>query len=1390
MHTLRPPDVGSILAIGVDYAGTSHPPLPETISGAERLAGLFSQLGFPACHVPEQIEQADSIEILQVITNWATSSAQSMPSAKLVLYIGAHGRLHMGRYFLLARNSPAKPPYTALNAISTIDIVECIVNSGVTQALVMIDGCRSGSGALEMEQVLGRHTYSVASTPSRIAVIASALHHELSYSGLFVEAVVEAIVNGSVGQAHWRNIDPFITAGELCDELVDRLGSHQYATVAGRDSIRIIPNPLFVPPAPDRPAEFGNLLSHLRANEREHFLLKASGADVIDIGWYFSGRRSVTSRILEWADNADRGVFVLTGPPGSGKSAILGRLAVLADLNSQGACEALGLTTGDPGMRPRVGLFDAVIHLKNRSLNDSVREVAHALNIPTSTLEPAASLVIECLLAQSAKPRLILFDALDEALHGYVAAIASELVVGLARVPGVRVIVGTREVTTSTPVGDGPSSIIGLILDADGDSVAFNLRDDADADSSISAYVEKRLTQNWADLEATRVAGTGVAAIAAGVFLIARFAVRALEGRNSNCVYDPSWVSVVLGDVASNGLQAAVDRDLARFDDYERARDMLSALGYSYGKGLPRREIWPAVASEISPTGRTYTEADALALVNEGAWYLIESLEGDQVVYRIFHEAISDLLSAALASDPEEAAEISHRVTQCMIEIGKSEEWADANPYIRHYLSAHAGASNDLSDLVNDPGFMVVADPEVLIESVWSCRTLPIIGLLSLYIQIGESLRGRTPAERRAMLALQFAINRIDCPYRSEDDSLWWPNWAAIRPPAFHRKMLGHRGPVFTVSGGKLLDRPLLISGAQDGSALIWDLSVGSSIGRLSPSSTWIRSVGLSTENNGCFFSAEGRILKLWSSDSFTLIDSFDAGVGEILDFCSLPGRANALAIAGDTGSVRIWIVNENRCSGELMHGDWVRAVASAIVADETLLACGGDENSISLWSYSNGNWGKCGHLYGHEDSVTDLTFIAGSHGENLLVSSSMDQTIRVWDPVAMELMKTLDGHTDWVSGVARVSDQGKVRIASSSNDGTVRVWDPFSGECLRICEGHSGVVWSVTELPANQQRMLFASAGQDRTVRIWSETGGEIETPPLTNIVANTTAISASLSCGSEFVVSGDSAGFLQIWDSSNGRPRIKWRAHHGEVTDIAITSIGDLNVWSIASVGHDGRVCLWSTSGQKVIEYSSSKSLQTVDIHVSLGRQFVCVGGEDRVVSIWDLASGTVVSTLAGHSEWIRDNRFVTVGEVEYVVTASTDGSLRLWEWQTGRCCAIMSGHREWVRAVLPTVIDGEQLIVSGGDDGIVRLWQFDGSLVLQESVTDGAITSISASLFRGRRVVLIVAASEEAIVWRPDSGVLVRIPIDGVNAVACTGESMFFATNRGVLSLKNAM
>jgi hypothetical protein len=116
--------------------------------------------------------------------------------------------------------------------------------------------------------------------------------------------------------------------------------------------------------------------------------------------------------------------------------------------------------------------------------------------------------------------------------------------------------------------------------------------------------------------------------------------------------------------------------------------------------------------------------------------------------------------------------------------------------------------------------------------------------------------------------------------------------------------------------------------------------------------------------------------------------------------------------------------------------------------------------------------------LSGHSRGLTNAEY---SPDGRRIVTSSADNTARIWDVASGRELVRLSGHRNIV-GVATFSPDGRY-IATASADNTARVWDAATGYQVKLLSGHTEPVTSVMFSPDGARLM---TAGFDGAVRLF----------------------------------------------------------------------------------------------------------------------------------------------------------------------------------------------------------------------------------------------------------------------------------------------------------------
>ena len=1094
-------------------------------------------------------------------------------------------------------------------------------------------------------------------------------------------------------------------------------------------------------------------------------------------GWFFTGRRHALSHLVAWltaAPSPADNVRVVTGGPGSGKSAVLARLVTMSDPRYRAAIPA-PLASDDPVADLPSGVIDVAVHARPGVPTGAVvSALAFAAGAPHADLDG----LIERLLERR-EAFTITVDALDEADDPRALAMALRQLASQTADVGVRLLVGTR------PGGPDRRLITALGLSAREDDPALIDLDTASYLSlhDLTEYVRRRLlltglptTPDQPDTPyrgRETLAGQAAAAIAAAAyptFLIGQLASRALLLRDQPLSpADPGWQQF------PKTVAEAMDQYLASVGsqaDQNRVEDLLCPLAYAHGDGLPLDDagLWPRLATALARPGRSYTLSDVAALLETAADYLVETvITGHARYYRLYHQALSDRLRERDQQHrrPVSAAETVYR---CLLDTvalrpDGTRNWPIAHPYLHSQLAGHAADLGQLANLTDDPGFLVAAEPSELFAALQR-PSQPHANNAQIYRYAYPHLpAGADTAGQRASY-LHLVARRYDAPLADQLRELpldmpWSARWIRGKRPHPHYIAGRHDSPVYAVAVGELRGRAVIVSSAE-WSLRVWDLVSGEPV------------------------------LKLRTGHGPRPV----VAVGERY------GRP-VIVSGGSDGTVRIWDLE----SGELVLGPLthhtlgVSAVAVGERCGRAVIISGGEDGTVRVWDLESGEL-VLGPLT-HHDSAVYAVAVGERRGRPVIISGSFDGTIRVWDLESGEpVLGPLNGHTSAVRAVAVGERYGRPVIISGGEDGTVRVWDLESGEAvLGPLTGHDAWVRAVA-VGERYGRPVIISGGEDGTVRVWDLESGEAVLGPLTGHDAWVRAVAVGRRPGAPVIVSGGDDWEVRVWDLESDEPLT---SHAREVKAMAVGERRGRPV--IISGSYDGSVQVSDLeSGEPVLGPFTCDDLwvNAVAVGERCGRPVIISGGQDAAVRVWDLESGeSALGPLTSHDFSVeavavgeRRGRPVIVSGGSEQVMYSDDGqsgSVRVWDLESGEpVLGPLNSFDGWAEAVAIGVRCGRPVVVSGGLG--VQVWDLESGERVLSPLTDEDwngqyrwVRAMAVSEWRGRPVVVSGGDDRMVRVWdleaeRPE---ILRIELQHqVWSIASAAEGLVIGTSAELL------
>ncbi len=289
--------------------------------------------------------------------------------------------------------------------------------------------------------------------------------------------------------------------------------------------------------------------------------------------------------------------------------------------------------------------------------------------------------------------------------------------------------------------------------------------------------------------------------------------------------------------------------------------------------------------------------------------------------------------------------------------------------------------------------------------------------------------------------------------------------------------LIGHGGMVRAIDVSP--DGNRVLSGSFDFTARLWDFGGQMEVGVLDAHAGPVTNVAFVGAGLRAVTTSDDKTAILWDLKTMKPVRRL-VGHGHKVMGLAVSADGNTAATGSWDKTVRLWDLNTGKTVLTIKNKSPINAVAFAV--GETLIVAGDHDGKIRVWKAATGRIE--GTLEGHQMGITGLSI---SPDGRRALSTSIDKTLRLWDLVKMEEIRTFGEHDGQLYATA-FSPDGKTAL-SAGRYGYLIQWNLADGKPIRTIRAHKAIVWAVGFSPDGR---FALSASSDDLVRVWHLESGD----------------------------------------------------------------------------------------------------------------------------------------------------------------------------------------------------------------------------------------------------------------------------------------------------------
>eukprot|EP00759_Apiculatamorpha_spiralis_P026580 PhF_6_TR29399/c3_g1_i1/m.43399 len=298
------------------------------------------------------------------------------------------------------------------------------------------------------------------------------------------------------------------------------------------------------------------------------------------------------------------------------------------------------------------------------------------------------------------------------------------------------------------------------------------------------------------------------------------------------------------------------------------------------------------------------------------------------------------------------------------------------------------------------------------------------------------------------------------------------PSSTVVEQPLV-RTFLGHTAAVYGCAWSP--DGTQIVSSSRDHTVRIWSVDRGTALQTIKAHNTFVLCCDYSPKGTHVVSCSDDLTIKLWNTQGkkmYMLKEHTDKV------YCTqFLGGGDLMASCSCDCTVKVWNVDTgSRVASLKPHEKPIFRIGVSQSDGGRLLTTSCDDHTSYILDWKESKIVR--KLIGHTSTVWCSQF---SSDDRYVVTSSMDQTIRMWDVGTGKEVCSFTGHGTPVHAAMLCKRSRDTALLSCARDWTIGIWDVASTKLSTTFAAHTNTVYNIA-----QKDDMLVSCSLDESLKLW----------------------------------------------------------------------------------------------------------------------------------------------------------------------------------------------------------------------------------------------------------------------------------------------------------------